>query len=54
MGQVFFTRRLVDAWNTLPRVVVKAGITVVFKRLLDRHMDMQRMEGFRLSTVKGY
>lgn len=33
---------MVDAWNSLPK---GAGATVPFKRLLDRQMDMQVMEG---------
>lgn len=36
--------RVVGAWNVLPGVVVKAYTTVEFRRLLDRHMDMQGID----------
>lgn len=35
---------MVGAWNVLPGMVVKAYTTVEFRRLLDRHMDMQGMD----------
>lgn len=39
-GAGFFIQRLVDAWNTLPQVVVEANALIAFKNFLDRHMDL--------------
>lgn len=36
---------MVSVWNTLPGVLVVADMIVVFKRLVDKHMDMQGLEG---------
>lgn len=41
----FFNIEL-GAWNTLPRVVVEADTIMIFKSLLDQHMDMQGTEGY--------
>lgn len=41
-------QRVVGASNALPGVVVEADVVAVLKRLLDRHMDMQEMEGYGL------
>lgn len=37
---------MVNAWNTLPGMVVEADIMVEFKRLLDRDMEVWGMEGY--------
>lgn len=38
-----FTQRVLGAWTALPEVV--GGMVVLFKRVLDRHMEMQRVDG---------
>lgn len=35
----FCTQGVIGAWNALPKVVVETDMTVVFERLLNRHMD---------------
>jgi len=46
--QVFFTQRVVDAWNSLPVKVVEADAIVTFKGRLDKYMNMKGMEGYGL------
>lgn len=41
----FVQRVVVGAWNNLPGMVMEPGEIVAFKRHLDKHMDMQVMEG---------
>lgn len=48
----FYPQRMVGAWNTLPVVVMEAGTIVAFPRLLDRHIDMQRMERYGSHEAK--
>ena len=43
----FFTQRVVGAWNRLPAVVVEADSLVSLKRLLDKYMEISKMEGYR-------
>lgn len=46
----FFFTQVVSAWNTLTEVV---DIIVTLKRLLDRHMVTQGMEGYGSSEGRG-
>lgn len=46
MGDNFWiVQRKGDAWNVLSGVVVEADTIVVFKRVLERNMNVQGMEG---------
>lgn len=47
-GATLFIHRMVSAWNVLLGLVVEADMIVRVRRLLDRHMDMQLMEGYGL------
>lgn len=51
--EAIFTQRKVGAWNTLQGMVVEADLIAVFKRPLDRHVDMQKMEGYRSRAGSG-
>ena len=42
-----FTQRVVGAWNRLPVVVVEADSIGSFKRLLDKFMEVSKIEGER-------
>ena len=46
----FFAQRVVGVCNTLPGVVVEAGTIEAFKGLLDKHMNMQGIEGYGART----
>lgn len=35
-----FLPRVVGVWNVLPRLLVEADTIMVFKRLIDRHMNI--------------
>lgn len=37
---------MVSTWNTLPGVVVEAGVIVASKQFLDGHVDMKGMQGY--------
>lgn len=39
---------MVSAWNVLLGIVVEAAMLVAFKRFLDRHIDIQVMDGYGL------
>lgn len=39
---------MLSAWNALPEVVVAANALVAFKRFLDRHIDIQVIDGYEL------
>lgn len=41
------------AWNALHSVVVEAETIVVFKRIFDRHMNMQGMGEYRSCAGRG-
>ena len=43
----FFTQRVVGAWNGLPATVVEADSIGSFKRLLDKYMELSKIEGYR-------
>lgn len=45
---MFSKQRVVGAWNTLLGEVVEADTTVAFKRLLDKRMNAQGIEGHGL------
>lgn len=47
MSEVCFLKSLLRTWNVLLGVVVEASTIVVFKILLDRHMDIEGLEGYR-------
>lgn len=44
-------QRVVGAKNTLPAVEVEAVTIMAFKRLLERHMEVQGMEGYGSCTA---
>lgn len=46
-GKLFFTGRVVGAWNTLPGVVVDTDV------LFCRHINMQGLEGYALHAGRG-
>ena len=46
----FFTQRVVGVWNALPGVVVETDTIGRFKGLLDKHMNMQGIEGYGAGT----
>ena len=41
----FFTQRVMGAWNRLPVVVVEVDSIWSFKRLLDKFMEVSKIEG---------
>ena len=43
----FFTQRVVSVWNGLPAKMVEADTIGSFKRLLDRYMELSKIEGYR-------
>ena len=43
----FFTQRVVGPWNGLPATVVEADSIGPFKRLLDKYMELSKIEGYR-------
>ena len=45
-GSSFFTQRVVGVWDVLPGVVVQTDTIVAFKGLLDKHRNMQGIEGY--------
>ena len=47
LGSKFFTQRVVGACNGLPAMVVEADSIRSFKRLLDKYMELSKIEGFR-------
>lgn len=51
-GASFYLLSIVSGWNVPPGVVFKAEVVVAFKRLLDRHMDIQGMERNELCTSR--
>ena len=54
MGQVFFTQRVVGAWNSLPGEVVEADMIVSFKGRLDKYMNRMRIEGYGPRKRRGF
>lgn len=46
----FFLHRILGAWNALPGLVVERDTIMLFKQLLNRHVDMQGMDGYELRS----
>ena len=44
---MFFTQRVLGAWNALPGRVVEADTLTSFKTYLDSHMSSLGMEGYK-------
>jgi len=51
----FFKHRLVGVWSALPSVVVVEAETIgMFKALLDKHANVQGIEGYASRTGRKY
>ena len=44
----FFTVRAVRMWNSLPQAVVSAGSIDSFKKLLDGHLNENKIQGYTM------
>jgi len=51
---MFFTQRVVGAWNSLPGEVVEADTIVTFKGRLDKYMNRMGIEGYGLRKGRGF
>ncbi|XP_051876029.1 RNA-directed DNA polymerase from mobile element jockey isoform X1 [Pristis pectinata] len=46
MRKNFFSQRVVNLWNSLPRTAVEAGSVGVFKEEIDRYLNSQDIKGY--------
>ena len=52
--EVFFTQRVVGAWNSLPGEVVETDTIVSFKGRLDKYMNRMGIEGYDPRKGRGF
>ena len=51
---MFFTQRVVGAWNSLPGELMEADMIMSFKGRLDKYMNKMGKEGYGPRKVRGF